>query len=47
MQFTQQFWEYLKTAGPKFGQPDDASVGFLDDDSAVVTVSCLRNSGRL
>ena len=38
MQFTEQFWEYLKTAGLQLGEPDDASVGFLDDDSAVVTV---------
>jgi len=41
MEFTQQFWEYLKTAGPEFGQPDDASVGFLDDESAVVTVQYI------
>jgi len=44
MQFTQQFWEYLKTAGPEFGQPDDASVGFLDDDSAVVTVQYILSA---
>ena len=41
MQFTQQFWEYLKTAGPEFGQPDDADVGFLVDNSAVVTVQYI------
>ena len=38
MRLTKDFWEHLKTVGPQLGEPDDAHLGFLDDNSAVVTV---------
>lgn len=41
MKLTKEFWEFLKKAAPALGRPDDVGLGFLDDESAVVTVEYI------
>jgi hypothetical protein len=38
MMLTKEFWEYLKRVAHEIGEPDHVGLGFLDDNSAVVTV---------
>jgi hypothetical protein len=46
MKFTEQFWEYLGGVAHEVGRADEASVGFLDDGSAVVTVEYVVTEER-
>jgi hypothetical protein len=45
MKLTKEFWAYLQKVAHEVGEPDDAGLGFLDDNSAVVTVQ-YRVSGE-
>jgi hypothetical protein len=46
MELTKEFRDYLKKAAPEVGQPDDVGLGFLDDNSAVVTVEYVVPAER-
>ena len=46
MKLTKEFWEYLQKVAHEVGEPDDAGLGFLDDNSAVVTVEYILSPAR-